>query len=63
MAEGKVEVTWYDDPAKAEADLEAEYRAMTPTERVAECIRLMILCAGWQEHGRLARTARIVSPQ
>jgi hypothetical protein len=60
VARRNIKVTWYDDPAEAERDLHREHEGMSPTERVAEVVRLMILCAGWSEHGRLERTARVV---
>ncbi|MFZ4509221.1 MAG: hypothetical protein ACOYON_16155 [Fimbriimonas sp.] len=63
MAIRKVEVTWYDDPDQASADLDQHYLAMTPDERVAECVRLMIMCGGWEEHGRIERVARFVEPE
>ncbi len=58
----EVKVTWYDDLDEAARDLDAEYAKMTPDERVAECVRLMIQFGGWQEHGRLERVARVIEP-
>lgn len=56
----QVTVTWYDDPADAERDLVAHYRAMSPDERVAETVRLMKLVAGWRDDGRIKGPARII---
>jgi len=57
----EVSVTWYTDPEEAAADLREEHERMLPDQRVAECVRLMIQAGGWEEHGRLARVARIVA--
>lgn len=54
-----VTITWYDDPAEAESDLMSSFEAMSPDERVAETLRLMVMCAGWQLDGRFERSARI----
>ncbi len=60
MSDRQVSVTWYDDPSDAERDLMAEYRAMTPQERVDECVRLMCVHGGWSKDTRIARVARFV---
>ena len=54
----EVSVKWFSDPKEAEADLLREHMAMTPDQRVEETVRLMMICAGWTEHVRLARSAK-----
>ena len=55
-----VTITWYDDPAEAESDLKKSFDTMSPDERVAETLFLMVMCAGWQLDGRFERSAQFI---